>query len=471
MMGLHQRAQLIRGLTKKLPQLTGSGYEIPLTRLSGMAALCFCDYPDGKFVPCSAAFADGDSLTQWIMMPRKGIAFLCGTSDEAVIEAIGPAILSGLPCLLCSSRQGPATDIVCAITDQALLPDGALQHIPLDPVDIAPHLTAGDVVCLLDPRPCSAALSSHPLVFAGKVSLEHVSGESHLAVLGPDLTPGSPEFRDFVKRMTVDRSGLGPDVHLPRALLPAVDGLDLRLTPYDQPEEVTTAASHAGQVYLHLTSRDGVFLSTILNALAPYCAQITLNGKTCSGERDPLRFMARTTISASADQMTRLTGIWHRGATVRQNGHPFRKSLEQLAPGDRLITPEHKITCEDVERFAHLTGDHFYAHMNAEHAKTHPFFEDRVAHGQLIVSIANGLLVDPDPGPVLANLGCNALRFHMPVYFGTSIHVEMTCRQITPRPSGNLGEVRWDCRVLDDDDKLIAEYELLTLVSKQWPPE
>ena len=87
------------------------------------------------------------------------------------------------------------------------------------------------------------------------------------------------------------------------------------------------------------------------------------------------------------------------------------------------------ITLEDIEHFAHFTGDLFYAHMDDEAAKASPIFEGRVAHGYLVLSMAAGLFVWPDPGPVLANYGVDNLRFATPTYPGTEIRVIFTCKQ------------------------------------------
>ena len=48
------------------------------------------------------------------------------------------------------------------------------------------------------------------------------------------------------------------------------------------------------------------------------------------------------------------------------------------------------ITLDDIEHFAHFTGDTFYAHMDDEAAKASPIFEGRVAHGYLVLSMAAG---------------------------------------------------------------------------------
>jgi oxepin-CoA hydrolase/3-oxo-5,6-dehydrosuberyl-CoA semialdehyde dehydrogenase len=83
------------------------------------------------------------------------------------------------------------------------------------------------------------------------------------------------------------------------------------------------------------------------------------------------------------------------------------------------------------------------------------------------VSWAAGLFVDPAPGPVLANYGLENLRFLTPVSPGDSIRVALTAKQITPRETDDYGEVRWDARILNQNDELVASYDVLTLVAKE----
>ena len=94
------------------------------------------------------------------------------------------------------------------------------------------------------------------------------------------------------------------------------------------------------------------------------------------------------------------------------------------------------MTLADIDHFAEFTGDTFYAHMDAEAAAANPLFGERVAHGYLVVSLAAGLFVDPDPGPVLANFGVDNLRFLTPVKAGDTIRVLLTVKQITPNSAG-----------------------------------
>jgi len=190
-------------------------------------------------------------------------------------------------------------------------------------------------------------------------------------------------------------------------------------------------------------------------------------GEELGGIRAVLHHMQRTAIQGSPEMLTAITGIWHAGAVSNHEGrHPFRKSLDELALGDSVVSGSREVTLADIEQFAEFTGDTFYAHMNEEAAAANPFFPGRVAHGYLLVSWAAGLFVDPEPGPVLANYGLENLRFVTPVSPGDSIRVVLTAKQITPRETEKYGEVRWDAVLINQKDEVVASYDVLTLVAK-----
>lgn len=194
-------------------------------------------------------------------------------------------------------------------------------------------------------------------------------------------------------------------------------------------------------------------------------------GEELGGMRAVRRHLQRTAIQASPDVLTAVTGRWQKGAAQRTDEvHPFRKSLAELRIGDTIRSEARTVTLEDIEHFAEFTGDTFYAHTDAEAAAANPLFGGIVAHGYLVVSLAAGLFVHPDPGPVLANFGVDDLRFLTPVKAGDSVAVTLTVKQITPRRSADYGEVRWDAVVVNADGAPVATYDVLTLVAKTWPP-
>jgi oxepin-CoA hydrolase / 3-oxo-5,6-dehydrosuberyl-CoA semialdehyde dehydrogenase len=194
-------------------------------------------------------------------------------------------------------------------------------------------------------------------------------------------------------------------------------------------------------------------------------------GEEMGGIRGVLHYMQRTAIQASPRVLTAVTGTWVPGAArSTEGGHPFRKSLTDLRPGDTVVAGPRQVTLADVEHFAEFTGDTFYAHMDEEAARANPFFDGRVAHGYLVLSFVAGLFVQPDPGPVLANYGVENLRFLTPVYPGDELTVTLTCKQIIPREDAGHGEVRWDADVTNQNGASVAKYDVLTMVAKQWPP-
>lgn len=274
----------------------------------------------------------------------------------------------------------------------------------------------------------------------------------------------------------------------PVATVMAYDGND---------EAVFLAQKGRGSLVSSLFTNDGNVARDIVTGLAPFHGRVLVgnhrSAKSSTGHGSPLaplvhggpgragggeemggmrgvkHFMQRTAVQATPELLSAITGQWMDGAGVRTDVHPFRKSLAELKIGDQIVTRARKVTQEDVEHFAEFTGDTFYAHMDSEAARANPFFGDRVAHGYLIASFAAGLFVDPDPGPVLANYGVDNLRFLTPVYFGDALKVRLTCKEINPRENAEHGEVRWDCQVTNQSDEVVAQYDVLTMVAKEWP--
>jgi oxepin-CoA hydrolase/3-oxo-5,6-dehydrosuberyl-CoA semialdehyde dehydrogenase len=270
------------------------------------------------------------------------------------------------------------------------------------------------------------------------------------------------------------------------------------ILPYETLEEAVTL-SHLGKGSLvaSVFTNDKAVAEELVLGAAPFHGRILIgnrgSAKTSTGHGSPLaplvhggpgragggeemggirgvkHFMQRTAIQGTPDLLSAVTGRWVAGADATTGIHPFRKSLAELKIGDQLITASRTVTLEDVETFAHFTGDTFYAHMDSEAAKANPFFDERVAHGYLIASFAAGLFVEPNPGPVLANYGVDNMRFLTPVYFGDTLKVQLTCKDINPRANAEHGEVRWDCCVTNQDDAVVAQYDVLTMVAKTWP--
>ena len=195
-------------------------------------------------------------------------------------------------------------------------------------------------------------------------------------------------------------------------------------------------------------------------------------GEELGGIRGVLHYMQRTAVQGTPDVIAAVTGRWLRGARqIAPARHPFRKRFSELSVGDTVITAERTVGLEDIEAFAALTGDRFYAHMDETEARRNPLFGGRVAHGYFLVSAAAGLFVDPAYGPVLANYGLDHLRFLKPVRPGDRIKVRLTCKEKSLRAGAGYGEVRWDTEITNQAGEVVAQYDVLTMVSELEIPD
>lgn len=195
-------------------------------------------------------------------------------------------------------------------------------------------------------------------------------------------------------------------------------------------------------------------------------------GEEMGGVRGIFHYMQRTALQGSPTTLTRITNVYEPKAEQRLDKvHPFRKHFEELQIGDTLITDKHTVTLQNIEDFAELSGDKFYAHMD-ENSLEGTIFTERVAHGYFVLSRAAGLFVDPPKGPVLLNYGIEECRFTKPVYPGAVIGVRFTCKEKidqekkTPEDVAK-GIVKWLVDVYDQTGDTVAIATILTMVKKK----
>jgi oxepin-CoA hydrolase/3-oxo-5,6-dehydrosuberyl-CoA semialdehyde dehydrogenase len=196
-------------------------------------------------------------------------------------------------------------------------------------------------------------------------------------------------------------------------------------------------------------------------------------GEEMGGVRGVKHYMQRVAIQGTPTTITAITKIFQQGAKgIETTVHPFRKYFEELNVGDQILTEKRLITSEDIDAFADLSGDHFYAHKkDTDFSGT--MFDRQVAHGYFILSAAAGLFVDgSDLGPVLLNYGIDELRFTRPVYPGTEIYVRFTCKEKLPQDKREEDEipkgiVKWLVEILDDTDEIAGVGTILTMVKRK----
>ncbi len=196
-------------------------------------------------------------------------------------------------------------------------------------------------------------------------------------------------------------------------------------------------------------------------------------GEEMGGIRGVKHYMQRVAIQGSPDMVTAISNVYQPGAKGNISTiHPFKKYFEELVIGDQLLTEKRLITAEDINRFADLSGDHFYAHLTSTDFSG-TMFEQQVAHGYFIMSAAAGLFVDSyEKNPVLLNYGIDELRFTKPVYPGAEIHIRFTCKEKTSQEKKEetdiaKGIVKWLVEMIDETNELIGVATILTMVAKK----
>lgn len=196
-------------------------------------------------------------------------------------------------------------------------------------------------------------------------------------------------------------------------------------------------------------------------------------GEELGGARSVLHFMQRIALQGSPTTLTAITNQYIKGSeTEEADKHPFKKYYEVLRVGEALTTHRRTVTEADIVNFGSISGDHFYAHFDEIAAKD-SLFEQRVAHGYFVLSAAAGMFVDPAPGPVLLNYGLENLRFIEPVAPGDTIQAKLIVkkkkiRQKKEKDKYPFGIVFWDVEVTNQNDVLVADYTILTLVKRRY---
>ncbi|MBP6430239.1 MAG: phenylacetic acid degradation bifunctional protein PaaZ [Ferruginibacter sp.] len=205
-------------------------------------------------------------------------------------------------------------------------------------------------------------------------------------------------------------------------------------------------------------------------------------GEEMGGIRGVKHYLQRTAIQGSPTTITEVTQVYQPNAKGKDGGkHPFKKYFEELEIGEQIITAKRTITSEDIDKFAELSGDKFYAHLKETNFDG-TMFTHQVAHGYFIMSIAAGLFVDSfEKNPVLLNYGIDELRFTKPVYPGAQVYIRFTCKEKLPNDKRIVenpedfkrgddiekGIVKWLVEFLDETDEITGVATILTMVARK----
>ncbi len=98
----------------------------------------------------------------------------------------------------------------------------------------------------------------------------------------------------------------------------------------------------------------------------------------------------------------------------------------------------HLITQEQVDLFAHATGDHAWIHVDPERARGGPY-GGTIAHGFFTLALVAALTAEAftltDAGLII-NYGINRVRFPVPLKVGSMVQLTTILNGIEDTPAG-----------------------------------
>jgi|TARA_B100000959_G_scaffold177900_1_gene186038 acyl dehydratase len=130
--------------------------------------------------------------------------------------------------------------------------------------------------------------------------------------------------------------------------------------------------------------------------------------------------------------------------------------FEDFEIGMELVTPRRTITLTDIVNFASLSGDFNAPHCDHEFCKTQPYGEP-IAHGPLVWAVAGGLSYASgiNDGTIVAMLGVDAWRIHLPVKHGDTIHVVQRVESKRETSKPDKGIVEFDREIRNQRDEVV----------------
>ena len=166
-------------------------------------------YAEGAVEPLGRG---GQFAGQHILTPRRGVAVQVNAFNFPVwgpLEKMAPALIAGVPTLVKPASQTAylTARLVELIVESGILPEGTLQLLCGSAGDLLDHLGEQDLLSFTGSASTARQLRAHPNVVARAVRFNAEADSLNCSILGPDATPGTPEFdlyvRQLVSEMTV----------------------------------------------------------------------------------------------------------------------------------------------------------------------------------------------------------------------------------------------------------------------------
>ncbi len=188
-------------------------------------------YLDGDFEPLSR---NGTFLGQHICTPMHGVAVHINAFNFPVwgmLEKLAPSLLGGMPVIVKPATASCYVTELCVriMLDSGILPAGALQLVSGGLGNMLDKLISQDIVGFTGSADTARSLRSAPPILSNAIRFVAEQDSLNSSVLGPDATPGTPEFDLFVKEVAREMTTKAGQkctairrIFAPRPIVPAV---------------------------------------------------------------------------------------------------------------------------------------------------------------------------------------------------------------------------------------------------------
>jgi oxepin-CoA hydrolase/3-oxo-5,6-dehydrosuberyl-CoA semialdehyde dehydrogenase len=222
----HERAALLRELGGYLQARKAALYEVSfdtgatqrdhffdidggIGTLFAFASKARRELPDERFAldgSVERLSKKGTFVGRHVMLPLHGAALQINAYNFpcwGMLEKLAPAFLAGVPAIV---KPATATSYVTSavfemMIESQILPEGAVQLLIGKTGDLLDHLDGQDVVSFTGSLETSLLLRNHRTIAEKAVRFIAERDSLNAAILGPDATPGTPEFELFVNEV------------------------------------------------------------------------------------------------------------------------------------------------------------------------------------------------------------------------------------------------------------------------------
>jgi oxepin-CoA hydrolase/3-oxo-5,6-dehydrosuberyl-CoA semialdehyde dehydrogenase len=225
-MTFHQRAAMLKALAQYLNERRDPLYELSyetgatkadsMIDIDGGIGTLFVYASKGKReLPDDTIYVDGaleqlsrggNFLGQHVATSLQGVAVHINAFNFPVwgmLEKLAPTLLAGVPAIVkpASATAWLTEAAFRMMIESGLLPEGAVQLIAGPTGDLLDRLGCQDVVSFTGSATTAGMLRANPRLIANSVRFIAEQDSLNASILGPDTSPGTPEFDAFVKEV------------------------------------------------------------------------------------------------------------------------------------------------------------------------------------------------------------------------------------------------------------------------------